>query len=197
MQFFVNEQPVEPAQCALLLMDFQHGILAPHDQAEKAVSNAAAAREVLSGIGVHIAHVRVAFEPADHDSIPSRNKVFGNVDPATFMPEGSGASRIVESLMPKPGEILVTKKRFSAFSTTSLHTHLRGRDVNTLILAGVSTGGVVLSTLREAADQDFGIAVLQDACADRQELHDLLMTEVFPRQAEVVQTDQLLASLAN
>lgn len=45
----------------------------------------------------------------------------------------------------------------------------------------------MLSTLREAADKDFQISVLSDACADREEdVHAFLTTKIFPRQADVV-----------
>jgi nicotinamidase-related amidase len=44
----------------------------------------------------------------------------------------------------------------------------------------------VLSTLRQAADLDFGLTVLEDGCADADpEVHRVLMEKVFPRQASV------------
>ena len=68
--------------------------------------------------------------------------------------------------------------------------------VDTLLLAGVSTSGVVLSTVRDAADRDYRIYVIKDACADRDpEVHDVLMRKVFPRQAWVVQSTELPALL--
>jgi nicotinamidase-related amidase len=62
---------------------------------------------------------------------------------------------------------VVRKTRVGAFSTTDLEQQLNDRGINTLILAGVSTSGVVLSTVREAADRDYHIYVLADASADR------------------------------
>ena len=56
----------------------------------------------------------------------------------------------------------------------------------------ISTGGVVLSTVRDAADQDFQIYVLADACGDRNpHVHSLLTEAVFPHQAYVINTAQL------
>jgi nicotinamidase-related amidase len=50
-----------------------------------------------------------------------------------------------------------------------------------------STNGVVLSTLRAAADMDFRVTVLADGCADPDaEGHRVLLEKVFPRQAEVL-----------
>ena len=43
---------------------------------------------------------------------------------------------------------------------------LRANDIDTLVLYGIATSGVVLSTLLEAADADFRLAVIEDGCAD-------------------------------
>jgi len=64
---------------------------------------------------------------------------------------------------------------------------LRSQQIDTLILTGIATSGVVLSTLREAADKDFSIKVLSDACLDADpEVHRVLTEKVFPRQADVM-----------
>ena len=55
---------------------------------------------------------------------------------------------------------------------------------DSLVLTGIATSGVVLSTLRQAADLDYGLTVLVDACADADpEVHRVLTEKVFPRQA--------------
>jgi nicotinamidase-related amidase len=62
--------------------------------------------------------------------------------------------------------------------------------VQHLVLTGISTSGVVLSTVREAADKDLRLTVLSDCCADNDdEVHQVLMNKVFPRQAEVISLD--------
>jgi nicotinamidase-related amidase len=73
---------------------------------------------------------------------------------------------------------------------------LRAAGADTLVLAGIATSGVVLSTLRQAADLDYRLTVLADACADRdEEVHRVLTEKVFPRQALVTTTDEWIASL--
>jgi nicotinamidase-related amidase len=92
---------------------------------------------------------------------------------------------------------VVVKRRVSAFTGSDLAVILRARSVRTLVLAGIATSGVVLSTLREAADRDFGLTVLSDACADRDaEVHRVLLEKVFPRQADVVTVDDWAAAAA-
>jgi nicotinamidase-related amidase len=65
------------------------------------------------------------------------------------------------------------------------------------VLAGIATSGVVLSTLTEAADLDFDLVVLADACADADpEVHRVLLEKVFPKAAEVTTVAGWAASLS-
>jgi len=97
---------------------------------------------------------------------------------------------------PLPGEVVVMKRRTSAFAGSDLAEVLRGGRIDTLVLTGIATSGVVLSTLRQAADLDYGLVVLADACADGDpEVHRALTTKVFPRQAEVSTVDEWVAGL--
>ena len=68
---------------------------------------------------------------------------------------------------------------------------LRAQDISHIVLTGVATSGVVLSTIREAADKDYHITVLSDCCADAdEEVHRVLTTKVFPRQTEVMTAEE-------
>ena len=63
-------------------------------------------------------------------------------------------------------------------------------------MAGLSTSGVVLSTVRDGADRDYRLIVLADACADPGPgVHEFLTGKVFPRQARVIRTEELAALL--
>jgi nicotinamidase-related amidase len=97
---------------------------------------------------------------------------------------------------PQQGEITVRKIRVGAFSTTDLHAQLQRRSVDTLFLAGVSTSNVVLSTVRAALDLDYRVIVVSDACADRDsELHELLITHLYPKQTDVIESGDLAGLL--
>ena len=90
------------------------------------------------------------------------------------------------ALAPLAEEIVVTKHRVSAFAGTDLDLILRANGVETLILTGIITSGVVLSTLRHAADADYRLLVVGDCCSDRdEETHRVLLEKVFPWQATV------------
>jgi nicotinamidase-related amidase len=103
------------------------------------------------------------------------------------MTDADPATQVHASLAPQPGDIVVVKRRVSAFTGSDLEVVLRAQGVGALVLTGIATSGVVLSTLREAADRDYRLTVLRDACLDADpEVHRVLIEKVFPRQAEVI-----------
>jgi nicotinamidase-related amidase len=62
---------------------------------------------------------------------------------------------------------------------------------------GIATSGVVLSTVRWAADADYEITVLSDCCANAdEEVHRVLTQKIFPRQATVVAPADWLQALS-
>ncbi len=82
---------------------------------------------------------------------------------------------------------MVRKTRVGAFARTDLDGWLRGLGIDTLILTGISTSGVVLSTVTDAADRDYRVIVLKDAVADTvPQIQDVLIHKVFPQRAQVV-----------
>ena len=169
----------------LLLMDFQHGIVESIDapQVIDAASRAAtAAREA----GIPVMFVRVGFRPG-YPEVSEGNATFASVRQAgDAYTEGHPATQVHAALARRAGEPVIVKRRVSAFSGSDLDVLLRAAGADTLVLAGIATSGVVLSTVRQAADLDYRLIVLADACADRdEEVHRVLTGKVFPRQAVV------------
>jgi nicotinamidase-related amidase len=100
------------------------------------------------------------------------------------------------ALTPEGNDVVVTKRRVSAFTGSDLEVVLRAGKIDHLVLCGIATSGVVLSTLREAADKDYACTVLADLCADTDaEVHAVLTGKVFPRQARVMNAADWVASL--
>ena len=96
-------------------------------------------------------------------------------------------------MAPAPGDVVVTKRRVSAFTGSDLEVVLRAQGIDHLILTGIATSGVVLSTLRQAADLDYRLTVLADCCEDNDpEVHRVLLEKVFPRQATVTTSELFL-----
>ena len=180
----------------LLVMDFQHGVVeslgnpSVVDAADRAVK-AARAHEVP------VMFVRVAFRPG-YPEVAETNTTFSATarNAGDALTQDHPATQVHASLEPRENEPVIVKRRVSAFSGSDLDVLLRGANADTLVLAGIATSGVVLSTLRQAADLDFGLIVLADACADRDpEVHRVLTEKVFPRQAQVVTTDEWIKGL--
>jgi nicotinamidase-related amidase len=110
--------------------------------------------------------------------------------------EGSASTEIPLEIAPLEGDILVTKRRVSAFSGSDLDVVLRGLGADTLVLTGLVTSGVVLSTLTEAVDLDFKLVVLKDLCSDSdEEVHRVLLEKVFPSRADVVASRDWVARI--
>ena len=146
--------------------------------------------------GAHVGFVRVAFTPEARAAIPDTSS-FAAVRDSDRLTDGTPGAAIHPAVAPDAGDIVVTKTRVGAFSTTDLAAQLAERDVDTLVLAGVATSGVVLSTVRDGADRDFRLVVLADCCADRDpEVHRVLTEKVFPRQATVIDSTELAGLLA-
>ena len=188
-----EQSKIDPARTALILMDFQPTVLAGLGAAADApLCNAERALGWARASGVRVAHVRLAFRGEDLDAIPDRNKSFRSLKGSNRFVDGTAECDFAESLQPASGDMVVRKTRIGWFSTTDLDKQLRLAGVDTLILAGIRTSGVLLSTVREAADQDFALYVLKDACADGDPLvHEMLTEKVFPHQSEVITTAEV------
>ncbi|MEU4932598.1 isochorismatase family cysteine hydrolase [Streptomyces yokosukanensis] len=112
-----------------------------------------------------------------------------------FTDEDPGAE-IHPDIAPRPADPVVTRTPASAFVGSDLDLLLRAHEIDGLILTGIATSGVVLSTLRQAADLDFGLTVLADGCLDADaEVHQVLTEKVFPVQADVVTVDDWITSI--
>ncbi|WP_206919017.1 cysteine hydrolase family protein [Alicyclobacillus suci] len=180
---------------ALLVMDMQNGIVSRFQENQAMMNAVQKSVEVARQKGIPVIFVRVAFSEG-YPEVSPKNKAFSQVQQMGGMTVSEYATQIHESVQPKTGEPIVTKYRVSAFAGSNLEVILRAKQIDTLILTGIATSGVVLSTLREAADKDFAITVLEDACADPDsEVHRVLMEKVFPRQATVQTVDEWVNTL--
>ncbi|MDI5964480.1 cysteine hydrolase family protein [Streptantibioticus silvisoli] len=181
------------SRTALLLMDLQRTHIAhlPADYLPRAVRALNTARAA----GVPVIHVALQLRRG-HTDVHPRNKIFGALPPHLFTADDPGAA-IHPDVAPADGEIVVHKNRVSAFAGNNLQQILTAQDVGHLVLAGLSTGGIVLSTALQAADLDYRVTVLSDACADPSPaLHDTLINEVLARRGEVATVGEWERSLS-
>ena len=174
---------------ALLLMDIQHGTTGRYGATHEYFDRLVAAQTRAEDAGLPVILVRVGFA-SGYPEVSERNKSFAAVKAAGNLLLDDRSTQIDPRLLRGKGEIVVTKKRISAFAGSDLHTVLRAHDVDHLTLAGIATSGVVLSTVRQAADLDFRLTVLSDLCLDvDEEVHQVLLEKIFPRHGEVLESE--------
>ncbi|HEY1466288.1 MAG TPA: isochorismatase family cysteine hydrolase [Acidimicrobiales bacterium] len=184
------------AHSALLVMDIQNGIVdRVPDGSESLLAALDRTTTAARRAGVPVIYVRVAFRPGGTE-ISRKNKSFSAIGSAGGMGLDDLATQIHPAVAPAPDDIVVVKKRVSAFAGSDLDVVLRSLEVDSLVLTGIATSGVVLSTLRQAADMDYQLAVLHDGCADADpEVHRVLLDKVFPRQASVLSVGEWIEQL--
>ena len=182
----------DPKRSALLSMDLQAGIVSMYVKDEGIIPRVAGVIERARGAGLTIVHVKVGFRPNVPEANP-RNRFLSAVKASPrhqeFFQGESGA--IHPALTPAADDLVVTKSRISAFAGTDLDLLLRAQGINTLILFGVATSGVVLSTFLAAFDADYEVLVIDDCCADLEaELHQTLLEKHFPRLGSVLSASE-------
>ncbi|MEU5798331.1 cysteine hydrolase [Streptomyces sp. NPDC047813] len=183
---------LDPARTALLAMDLQGGILPLVPDPDALVERVRGAIADVRAAGGTIGYVRVAFTEDDWAAIPETNKSFSPLAAARRNHHEDPDTQVDARIAPEDGDILVRKVRIGAASTTDLYERLRERGIDTLVLSGISTSGVVLSTLTDAADRDYRVIVLSDGVADRdQEVHRVLLEKVFPMRSYVIDVAEL------
>jgi nicotinamidase-related amidase len=179
---------------AVLIMDYENDIMGmlPESVQTSLLEKAGTILKASRQAHMPVIYVVVRFRDG-YPEINPQNKLFSGLKDSGRLREGTAGAEIHARVAPQPGDIIVTKRRVGAFSTTDLETILRAKNINTIVLLGISTSGVVLSTVRWAADMDYKIAVISDASADLDaEVHRVLMDKVFPRQTVVVNTQEFL-----
>ena len=180
---------------ALLIMDVQPEIVERFGNDAGLLERISQAAAAARARGVRVIFVKVGFR-AGYPEISPRSQTFSRIAELGGFVEGS-SSEIHPAVAPAPGDVVVTKRRVSAFAGSDLDVVLRAGGIDALVLSGIATSGVVLSTLRQAADLDFSLTVLADACVDAdEEVHRVLCEKVFPRQASVLTVEEWVRTLA-
>lgn len=176
---------------ALLVMDVQLGVI---DRVPDSAAYLARVTEAVRAARAHavpVIHVVVGFRPGMPE-VSLRNQGFSvaKQQRLAFLSDPRPA------ITPEGDDVVVIKRRVSAFAGSDLEIVLRAGEIEHLVLCGIATSGVVLSTLREAADKDYRCTVLGDLCSDTDpEVHAVLTGKVFPRQARVLNAAEWVAAL--
>ncbi|MFO6485675.1 isochorismatase family cysteine hydrolase [Escherichia coli] len=105
-----------------------------------------------------------------------------------YLPSGRFRTGLpVEGLAIERGDLFYACPRASVFYGTALNADLRTRGVSTLVMAGISTTGVVLSSVAWASDADYDVRLVQDCCYDPdRDAHEALLRSGFGGRVQVV-----------
>jgi len=181
---------------ALLVMDVQQAIVDIADDGSGYLPRLRRAIDGARSANIPVIYVVIALRPG-FPEVGTRNRALTDIARAGLYVEGAPGTEIHPDVAPHPGEVVVTKRRASAFSGSDLDVVLRARGIDSLVLTGIATSAVVLYTLCQANDLDFGLTVLADACLDLDpEVHRVLTEKLFPQWAEVVTVDNWLNAIA-
>lgn len=171
---------------ALIIGDLQRGITGAYPFARQVVAPLTDLLPRARAAGVLVVFVHIAFRPNRAD-LPPGNPLFSAFFEAKdIFHEGAAGTEI--DLPVHDEDVVVLKRRASAFAGTDLDLVLRARGVDSIAVAGVATSAMVAATCYDAADRGYRVTVLRDGCADSDPaVHEFFMDKVFPsRAAEVV-----------
>ena len=183
---------------ALIIADFYKDMMGtiPHSIERNVLGNTQKLQKAARQSGMLICYSATVFRPG-YIEISDRNKTFSQRKNSGQPAVSDPIEVIHPGVSPIDGEVVVGKHRVNALYGTDLDMTLRANQINTIIILGYATSGVVLSTTRSAADSDYSIIIVEDCCADTDpEVHNFLMEKIFPRQADVVTSVDMIKALS-
>ena len=193
------EVVLDKATTALLIADFYAEMMnsIPHAIDRGVVEKTRALQQAARDSGIMVCYSATVFRPG-YPEISDRNKTFSQRK-ASGQPAVSDPVQVIhEAVRPIEGEVVAGKHRVNAMFGTDLEMSLRANNIETLVMLGYATSGVVLSTTRYASDADFRLIIVEDCCSDQDpEVHDFLTQRIFPRQADVVQSADVIQALSS
>lgn len=182
---------------ALLIADFYAAFMStlPHAVDRHVVEKTQRLQHAARDAGFFLCYCATVFRPG-YVEISERNKIFSARKHSGQPPVSDPVQLIHPAVLPRAGEVVVGKHRVNALYGTALDLILRANTIDTLLILGYATSGVVLSTVRYAADLDYRLVVIEDCCADQDpDVHDFLTQRIFSRQAEVVTSVEVIDAL--
>jgi ureidoacrylate peracid hydrolase len=181
---------VDPDRSAVLVVDMQNDFGAPGGMFDRAgidISGIGAAAEATRPVleaaraaGIPVVYVNMGHAPdlSDRGPIDGPHAIRHlrlHIGEEIVAPDGSVGrilvrgtwnTRNVDSLAPEPGDVVVSKHRYSGFFETELDDVLRRLGVKYLIVTGCTTSVCVESTVRDAMFRDYTCVVLEDCSAE-------------------------------
>jgi nicotinamidase-related amidase len=187
---------IDKTTTALVVIDLQKGVAGmatqPH-AAEAVIAKAVELAEAFRSNGMLVVLVRVAPSADRKDMLKPILDIPNPMASLNITPEWS---EIVPQLGPKEGDLIVTKKQWGAFYGTDLDLQLRRRNIDTIVLCGISTSAGVESTARFAFEYGYQQIFAEDATSARAAgEHEYVVKNIFPKIGRVRSTEEILGAL--
>lgn len=181
-----------PARTALLVMHYQTDIMALFPSVAPALlANTRSLCDAARGKGVGVYFAKIHFSPGYPEVSPLNKNGQGIRQLGLFVND-----RISPELGQRADEPLIVAHRASVFFGTDLEARLRARGVDTLIMAGIASTGVMLSSIAHASDADFRLFTVKDCCYDPDPIvHEHLFATAFESRTTVLSLDEALQLL--
>ncbi len=183
---------------ALLLIDFARAYLDPASQlyagVEAARDSAARLHIAARAAGVPVIFTRVEYSADGHEG----GVFYKKVAALKAFVTGNPMADFTPELTPLPGDDVITKHYPSAFFGTDLAASLHARNVDTILITGLSTSGCVRASAVDAICHGFIPLVVTDAVGDRDtKVQAANLFDIGAKTAELVSEAQSLAYLAS
>jgi nicotinamidase/pyrazinamidase len=123
-------------------------------------------RMIIPGIQVLLEYARGKNIPivfANDSFLPDDLLFKGRMKPHCI--QDTKGAEVIDELEPQKGDLILPKRRMSAFFKTGLEDTLRMQNVDTIVVCGISTSVCVMSTAMDAFMNDFCVIVIEDCCA--------------------------------
>jgi ureidoacrylate peracid hydrolase len=203
------EKKVEPRHSALLIVDVQNDFCsmggAHHREGkdlsmiEKMIPRLSTFIEKARAVGLTLIYIRGIYysegNPYLTDAFLEQRTRCGDKRHLQFRvcELGTWGADFREEIKPSPGDLIITKHRYSAFIGTDLDLILRTKKIRTLLVSGVTTDVCVDNTTRVGHMLGYYMVVMKDLCATwSQTLHDGPLAVIDQFYGEVVNSGDVL-----
>lgn len=182
--------PIVPAQTALVVMHYQTDILALFPSvAPTLLANTRKLCDAARSRGVSVYFAKIHFSPGYPEVSPLNRNGQGIKRLGLFVDD-----QISPELERRDSEPLIVAHRASVFFGTDLQVRLFAQGIDTLLMVGIASTGVVLSSVAYASDADFRLFTVKDCCYDPdQVVHDHLFATAFDSRTTVLSLADALA----
>ncbi|SNU87392.1 isochorismatase family cysteine hydrolase [Pandoraea sputorum] len=181
-----------PTKTALIVMHYQTDILALFPTvAPTLLANTRALCDAARARGIAVYFVKFHFSPGYPEVSPMNRNGQGVKRLGLFVDD-----RISPELAQRDDEPLVIAHRASAFYGTDLQLRLSASGVDTLMMVGIASTGVMLSSVAYASDADYRLFTVKDCCYDPDTIvHDHLFATAFDSRTTVLSLGDALTLL--